>query len=451
MVKMTLDFSSSYRAITNADLGHTLVRQISSWDGQDIPIHQVTMTSSAGDYVIPATTFGTNTAYDLSHSASADQFDFYSQEGTPDHPFLRFAISVNGPPLCENYVQATYANTGTGWTQYAMDKNTFELALLAWINYMVANPFQASAATLSDDGGLLGEFSSSTSTLIDDFEDPTEFFSCIIYGSIFDDSIASGSLSSTLYGGLGDDTLRGQEGDDGVFGGDGNDYLLGIVGIDLMFGGNGDDRMHGGDGSDIIKGGNDTDVIYGDVGDDRLSGQAGTDTLWGGAGNDSLEGGADNDRLIGDTGKDTLDGGGGNDVFSAGEGADVLYGDDGDDFLRGGLGRDTLTGGVGMDTFNFNYLGAANADRIVDFVAGSDRIALSSGTFPGVHANLNAQEFRLGTAAVDGDDRILYDSATGRLYYDPDGTLNWASSAAPVLFAIVANHAALTYQDFYVL
>ena len=202
MVKMTLDFSTSYRAITNADLGHTLVRQAFSWDGQDIPIHQVTMTSSAGDYVIPASTFVINAAYDLSHSASTDHFDFYSQEGTPDHPFLRFAISVNGPPLCENFVQATYANNGTGWAQYATDKNTFDLALVAWVNYMLTNQFKASSAALTDDGGLLGEFSSDIPTLVEDFVDPTEFFSSIIIGSDFDDHFAAGSLSCTLYGGL---------------------------------------------------------------------------------------------------------------------------------------------------------------------------------------------------------------------------------------------------------
>ena len=50
-----------------------------------------------------------------------------------------------------------------------------------------------------------------------------------------------------------------------------------------------------------------------------------------------------------------------------------------------------------------------------------------------------------------GDDRILFDQATGRLYYDADRTLNGALSAPAVLFAIVTNHAALTFQDFYVL
>ena len=450
MVKMTLDFRSSYRAITNADLDLQLSRETLAWDGKDIPRNAVTMVGEV-NFVIPASTFAISTAYVLSHSADAGSFDLYSPEVVAQHPYLRFSVTVDGPPLWENYVQASYGNNATGWAQFAIANSVFDTALVAWIDYMQTHRFMASEATLTDDGGLLGRFSSDTPTLIEDFEDPTEFFSCIIHGSDFDDHFASGSLSSTLYGGLGDDTLLGQEGDDGVFGGDGNDYLFGVVGTDVMFGGNGDDRMRGGDGSDAMKGGNDSDVIFGDTGDDRLSGQAGADTLWGGAGNDSLEGGADADRLIGDAGNDTLYGDAGNDVFSAGEGADVLYGDDGDDFLRGGLGKDTLTGGAGSDRFNFNYLGTANADKIVDFVVGTDRIALSSGTFPGVHASLDAQEFRLGTAALDGDDRILYDSVTGRLYYDPDGNLNGASSAAAVLFAVVQNQPGLSYLDFYVL
>ena len=332
-----------------------------------------------------------------------------------------------------------------------MDKNVFDLALLAWVSYLQTNPFKASAATLTDDGGLLGQFSSDAPTLIEKFEAPTTHFSSIIHGSTFDDSFSAGAFACTLYGGLGVDTLTGQAGGDSIYGGSGNDYLFGRAGIEVMFGGNGDDTMYGGTGSDVIKGGYDTDVIYGDLGGDRLFGLAGTDLLWGDAGNDSLSGGTDSDTLNGGIGADTLKGDADDDFFSGGGDKDVLYGGDGDDFLRGGLGKDTLTGGADRDTFNFNYVGAANADRIVDFVAGTDRIALSIGTFAGVHASLEAQEFRLGTAAVDGDDRILYDSATGRLYYDPDGTLNGASSAPTVLFAIVANLAALTHQDFYVL
>ena len=449
MVKMTLDFRSSYRAITNADISHQLTREWLSFGGAEIPFHAVTLTSPAGDYVVPASTYAVSTAYTLSHSAHADHLDLFSTELIPGKPYLRFPITVEGPPLWENYVQTTYAYTNAG--QWVTDVNTFNIALAAWTLYMQTNQFTASAATLTDDGGLLGQFSSDSPTLIENFEQTTALFPSVIHGSDFDDSFSSGALACTLYGGLGDDTLTGQSGGDGIFGGDGADYLFGGVGIDLLSGRNGNDTIYGGTASDIIKGGNDADVIYGEVGNDDLSGQAGDDLLWGDAGNDSLFGGEDFDTLNGGAGADTLTGDASDDFLSGGEGKDKLFGGVGDDFLRGGLGMDTLTGGADRDTFNFNYLGAANADRIVDFVPGSDRIALSRGTFAGVHANLDPQEFRLGTAAVDGDDRILYDSATGRLYYDSDGTLNGASSAQPVLFAIVANHAALTDQDFYVL
>ncbi len=450
MVKMTLDFRSSYRAITNADMTHQLARETLTFDGKDIPLHLVTFTSPAGDYVIPARTFAISTPYTLSHSASANHLDLYSPNTASLKPYLRFPIPVDGPPLWENYVQATYVNPD-GLPQWVLDVNTFDIAVLAWINYLQTHPFKASAATLIDDGGQLGQFSSDSPTLIEKFESPTALFSSVIHGSTFNDGFAGGAFADTLYGGLGDDSLTGLAGGDGIFGGNGNDYLFGVAGIDLLFGGNGDDTMYGGTGSDVLKGGSDADMIYGFSGDDHLSGQAGTDLLSGDAGNDSLSGGTDSDTLNGGTGADTLKGDTGDDFLSGGDGKDVLYGGDGDDFLRGGLGNDTLTGGAGRDTFNFNFVGAANADRIVDFVLGTDLIALTRGAFAGVHAHLDAQEFRLGTAAQDGDDRTLYDSATGRLYYDPDGTLNGASSAAPVLFAIVANHAALTHQDFSVI
>ena len=78
-----------------------------------------------------------------------------------------------------------------------------------------------------------------------------------------------------------------------------------------------------------------------------------------------------------------------------------------------------------------------------------DFVALTRGSFSAVNQSVDPQEFRLGTAAADGDDRLIYDSATGRLFYDPDGTLNGASSAGQVLVATFANHAALSHLDFY--
>jgi Ca2+-binding RTX toxin-like protein len=52
--------------------------------------------------------------------------------------------------------------------------------------------------------------------------------------------------------------------------------------------------------------------------------------------------------------------------------------------------------------------------------------------------------FQLGTAAADADDRIIYDSATGKLFYDADGN----AAGAQVLFAQVTAGTALTDVDF---
>ena len=52
----------------------------------------------------------------------------------------------------------------------------------------------------------------------------------------------------------------------------------------------------------------------------------------------------------------------------------------------------------------------------------------------------------IGTAAQDADDHIIYDSGTGALYYDGDGS----GGTAAVRFAQVSAGLALTNLDFYV-
>ncbi len=54
--------------------------------------------------------------------------------------------------------------------------------------------------------------------------------------------------------------------------------------------------------------------------------------------------------------------------------------------------------------------------------------------------------FRAGTAAAYADDRIIYDSATGKIYYDADGN----GSGAAVQFAQVTAGTALSNNDFFV-
>lgn len=92
--------------------------------------------------------------------------------------------------------------------------------------------------------------------------------------------------------------------------------------------------------------------------------------------------------------------------------------------------------------------GSTNVDRIMDFSVADDFIMLDQTVF-GAFANLGyaaAGSFVLGTRAQDADDHILYDSATGRIYYDADGN----GAGAAVLFAAVAAGTSLTASDFYV-
>lgn len=78
--------------------------------------------------------------------------------------------------------------------------------------------------------------------------------------------------------------------------------------------------------------------------------------------------------FFGDDENNTLIGGVENDTLIGGKGDDLLVGGNGNDILFGGEGNDTLTGGAGVDIF---VLGSGQ-DTIIDFGAGTDRIALQS-------------------------------------------------------------------------
>jgi len=126
-----------------------------------------------------------------------------------------------------------------------------------------------------------------------------------------------------------------------------------------------------------------------------------------------------------------------------------LFGNAGANVLDGKLGNDILIGFGGADTFAFTTLpGASNVDRIVDFASGEDKIALRAFIYNALPVGaLNADSFHVGSAAHDADDRIIYDSATGDLYYDQDGI----GGHAPVLFARLDGHPSLSASDFAVI
>jgi Ca2+-binding RTX toxin-like protein len=60
---------------------------------------------------------------------------------------------------------------------------------------------------------------------------------------------------------------------------------------------------------------------------------------------------------------------------------------------------------------------------------------------------LDADMFTIGSKAQDAEDRIIYDQASGHLYYDADGT----GRAAPVPFADLSANLTLTAADFFVI
>ncbi len=152
-------------------------------------------------------------------------------------------------------------------------------------------------------------------------------------------------------------------------------------------------------------------------------------------------GGDGNDSLIGNSAKNTLTGGLGNDALS---------GQAGDDRLYGGWGSDVLTGGSGKDAFVFDTDPSnGDIDRITDFSVKDDTIWLSRSVFAALPKKgaLASSFFKIGSAAADGNDFIVYDKAAGLLSYDADG----AGAGAAVAFAHLKAGLALTSKDFLVI
>lgn len=133
-------------------------------------------------------------------------------------------------------------------------------------------------------------------------------------------------------------------------------------------------------------------------------------------------------------------------------GADTLYGDRGDDLLDGGLAKDLLIGGQGADSFRFSTaLSASNVDQIRDFSVTDDQIILDQRIFSSVGSagQLTFSAFYSSTTgtAHDATDRIVYDTDSGYLTYDADGT----GSGAAVRFARLSTGLNLSADDFFII
>ncbi len=266
-------------------------------------------------------------------------------------------------------------------------------------------------------------------------------------GNEFANTINGNAAVNILMGMAGDDVLRGNAGNDTLDGGSGDDLLDGGAGNDIFMLDSGADviveTLTTGSTADVAK----SSVSYVLAAGVRVEtlmtvSTAATDLidLTGNEFANAVTGNAAANLLLGLGGGDTLKGAAGDDDLQGGGGADKIY---------GGLGNDLLSGGTSVDRFYFNTAPdiATNLDRIVDFNPADDFIHLARSVFTqiGPVGTLAADAFHvIGAGAADAQDRILYDSATGALFYDPDGT----GGAAAVQFATLAAGLALANIDF---
>ncbi|WP_367154192.1 calcium-binding protein [Methylomonas sp. HYX-M1] len=281
----------------------------------------------------------------------------------------------------------------------------------------------------------------------------------------------------------GNDTFLGSNGEDNFSSGNGDDILLGNAG---------NDTLYGGDGNDVLNGGAGSDNLYGDAGADRFvfdsvdgwewirsaSGTSVDDVVefsaTSGVGADAIElrryGNNLDIRVKAENGsfeqkcvviqnyfngfpvkeirladgtviRGVAIGGDSNDNLTGSDSNDYLNGGSGSDVLIGKAGNDVLTGGAGNDRFVFNtLLGDGNSDVITDFTSEGDTIELSQAIFTRLITMGSLSEDRFvatdSVLASDENDFVLYDTATGTLYYDADG--NGAEEAQEIVTLVGA-------------
>jgi hypothetical protein len=359
------------------------------------------------------------------------------------------------------------------------------------------------AATIINRGLITGDgIASGNLIFLSDANDSYDGRSGAITGTII-----AGGGTDTLIGGAQSDNFDGSDrgaagGGDKLYGNGGDDTLTGDTG-DLLVGGAGDDtfiistggvtiKEAAGGGTDTVQSGIDYRLVAnvenlvltgikgingtGNTLANEITGNSAANVLDGRAGADTMKGGAGNDTYIVDNRGDVV-------VELAGQGHDLvkssvgytlsanvedlqltgaaaingsgntlgnaITGNQAANVLDGGTGKDRLQGNGGADAFVFDSkLGAANVDQIVDFSAKADSFRLNHTIFNALSKGaLPAAAFKdISKGPVDISDRILYDHATGKLFYDPDGS-GLGSSAQ---FAVLDNRAVISAADFLV-
>lgn len=246
-------------------------------------------------------------------------------------------------------------------------------------------------------------------------------------GNALDNVMQANDAGNELRGGGGSDILIGGSGSDLLSGGAGNDFLDSGAGADTLSGGAGDDIYRIDDAGDRI-----SELAFG--GSDRVIVALGTGTAYtlrSGLEHAELEDGSSVLNLYGNAAGNLLRGNSADNLLQGRQGADTLI---------GGAGSDVLNGGSGADRFVFDSL--TGSDQVQDFSRQQgDRLVFDDEVFVGLGtagSGVLAAAFIAGSglaAGQDAEDRLVFDTAAGNLYYDADGS----GAEAAVLVANFSN------------
>jgi len=298
-------------------------------------------------------------------------------------------------------------------------------------------------------------------------------------GSAHADQLTGNGAANILNGGGGTDTLRGGIGND-IYVTDGGDIIAELANqgtdtvqssVSLSLGSNLENLTLTGTAAINGTGNTLANTVTGNAAANVLNGGIGVDRLVGGAGNDSyiadggdviVEAAGQGTDVVRSTANCTLTANVETLVLTGAAGingvgntiANTIVGNTGANVLNGGLGNDILTGGAGSDAFLFNTAlnASANVDRITDFNVPADTIRLDNAVMAGlgtILGTLAVAKFWKSTTGLahDADDRIIYDTDSGRLFYDANGS----AAGGAVHFATVGVNLALTNADFVVI
>ena len=131
--------------------------------------------------------------------------------------------------------------------------------------------------------------------------------------------------------------------------------------------------------------------------------------------------------------------------------AQSITGNAGVNFIDGKDGNDVLAGGQGSDTFVFTTAlnATTNLDTISDFGTtigtNDDQFQLATAIFTTLGATFTAADFVANAtgAITNAAQNIIYNTATGALFYDADGI-----TGGSIQFATLTGNPTLTFSDF---